>query len=127
MATAKQRIGVLAVAALISANMGVTAFASGESITPPNSAEQQGTSSTLIQQEGDGYSSITIYDGVSEVTGPQYTGEMESGFSSVGETPKARYYPFEITNVDEHGTWLVVKSYEVSADVDPEKDPMQYR
>ena len=122
MAIAKQKIGAIAIAALISANMGVTAFASEESITPPDSTEQQESSSTLIQQEGDGYSSITIYDGVSEITGPQYTGEMENGFSSVGETNPTRYYPFEITNVDEHGTWLVVKSYEVSSDVDPERD-----
>ena len=36
MAIAKQKIGAIAIAALISANMGVTAFASEESITPPD-------------------------------------------------------------------------------------------
>lgn len=120
MARAKRKIGAAAAAFLIAMSMSVTAFAA-ENYTPPEDTGQGGTP-TLVQQNGDGYSSITIYDGVTEVEPPQYTGEMTSDISEVGKPKLPRYYPFEITNVDERGTWLVVKSYEVPADVDPQTD-----
>ena len=124
MVKARRKIGAVAAAFLITASMSVTAFAA-DSYTPPEGTEQGGTP-TLVQQDGDGYSSITIYDGVTEVEPPQYTGEMQSDFSDVGEPNLPKYYPFEITNVDERGTWLVVKSYEVPAGVDPQTDLVEH-
>lgn len=119
MATRNRKFCAAVLAAALAVSMSVTAFAadeSGGSITTPSNTG--GGTPTLVQESGDGYSSITIYDGVSHVTPPQYTGEMQGDFQNIGEQTKTpRYYPFEITNVDEKGTWLVVKSYEVPADV----------
>lgn len=117
MVTVRRKIGAVAMALALATSMSVTAFATeSNSLSPPSNTG--GGTPTLVQESGDGYSSITIYDGVSPVTAPQYTGEMQGDFQNIGEQPKSpRYYPFEITNVDERGTWLVVKSYEVPADV----------
>ena len=123
MATVKRKIGTALLAAVLAASMSVTAFAA-ESYTVPDNAK--GGTPSLLQQSGDGYSSITIYDGVEEVKGPQYTGGMQGDFSQVGQPNPTKYYPFEITNIDEQGTWLVVKSYEVPEGVDAQNELVEH-
>ena len=117
MASIAKRLSAWALAVVMAAGMSATAFAA-ESYTAPDNTG--GGTPTLVQQSGDGYSSITIYDGKQAVMAPQYTGEMQGDFSQVGEVNPTRYYPFEITNIDERGTWLVVKSFEVPEGVDPQ-------
>lgn len=117
MTTAKKKIIAVLAIILIASSMSTAVYADDRIGTPDGSGAQ-----TLVQENGDGYSSITIYDGVTEVTAPQYTGEVTSDLSKVGKAQAPRHYPFEISNVDERGTWLVVKSFEVSADVDPQAE-----
>lgn len=85
------------------------------SITPPSEANGP----SLIQQNDDGYNSITIYDGVHEVENPQYTGGENGSISSAVSSLK--YFPFEITNVKEDDIMLVVKSFEVPAGTSPQE------
>lgn len=114
-----KRICATAVALLLTASLSVSANAT--TYTPPNGNEEDtGQAPTLVQQSGDGFSSITIYDGVSEVQTPQFTGELENSFQLAGNPDTPKIFPFEITNVDEMGVMLVVKSYEVPASTNPE-------
>lgn len=85
------------------------------SITPPGEANGP----SLIQQNDDGYNSITIYDGVHEVENPQYTGNAQG--SVLSAVSSLKYYPFEITNVKEEDIMLVVKSFEVPAGTNPQE------
>lgn len=120
-----RRVGATVAALVVAVSMSVTAFASEDTktIAPPGDEPGSGSSGgapTLVQQNGDGYSSITIHDGVTEIEGPQFTGEEQNSLQTTGQTKPTRYYPFEITNVDERGVLLVVKSYQIPADADPE-------
>jgi len=115
-----KRVAVAVITAALLMNMSTVALASGETFTDIQAGGGGGDGPSIVQQTEDGYSSITIYDGIQDVEASLYTGGLQSNITITPYTAP-KFYPYSITNVSEGDYTLVVKSYEVSADVDPQE------
>ena len=73
-----------------------------------------------VKTEGDGYTSIVILDGTEKPEVPMFTGEKEANYTEQ-VAPAKKYYPYEITNVDEDGDMLIVKSFRLKEEINPEE------
>ena len=114
-----KRIAVAVVTMSLLLSMSTSAFAAAGDYTSI-SPDSGGSGPSLVHQTEDGYSSLTVYDGVTEIDTPMYTGEVTNQIRMPSYTAP-KHYPFEITNVSEGNYTLVVKTYEVSVGTDPQE------